>query len=287
MTDDGPMVSHAFLDGFRFPREIHAPAVLLDPFLRHGRKPFRPDPEVDYVHQRGRGWRQRFALAIAVLHAKGDLQWLPGGRYRIATRELLDDAEFRQDYPQRDLDQRLCRGQSRGSRGMMGKCTFVHQTVSENQKSGAPLYTRSMKTWCTFVHQMTESDAPLYPRWAGFLSAPSYTSSKRRLLPRNDWAQISLWAGWDLLRGAGSEGVMPTSTPTPASIDPLVPSARARVCSTRCLMLQARDPQAPLAWQFRANIPPARSRPLGYSNRGWPLPTLGFCAFPILGKRHR
>jgi hypothetical protein len=89
------MISQAMLDDLR--GETWASAALVDLFVMHGRRPFRPRLEdlAAATMWRGRGARQRFARAIAVLHAKGHIRWLPDGRYKIVTRDLLTVAEYR------------------------------------------------------------------------------------------------------------------------------------------------------------------------------------------------
>jgi hypothetical protein len=78
-----------------------ASAALVDLFHIHGRRAFTATID-DLSHLRswaGRGARQRFALAISTLHAKGYIQWLPGDRYRIVSRDILTDFEHQQAYP--------------------------------------------------------------------------------------------------------------------------------------------------------------------------------------------
>jgi hypothetical protein len=70
--------------------------ALEDLFFIHGRRAFTPALEdlSDLTCWTGRGARQRFALAISTLHVKGYIRWLPDGRYRIVSRDILTDAEY-------------------------------------------------------------------------------------------------------------------------------------------------------------------------------------------------
>lgn len=88
------MMSHALLDRLR--TEPWASAALQDLFIVHGRRPFRPRlDDLGGIMWSDRGARQKFAHAIAVLHVKGYLRWLPDGRYKIITGDLLTVAEYR------------------------------------------------------------------------------------------------------------------------------------------------------------------------------------------------
>jgi len=94
LADNDLMVSRALLDGLR--GEAWASDALIDLFTMHGRRPFRPRLEdLAGTMWRARGARQRFARAIALLHVRGYLRWLPGGRYKIITGDLLTVAEYR------------------------------------------------------------------------------------------------------------------------------------------------------------------------------------------------
>ena len=74
------MLSQQLLEDLR--GETYASAALQELFIVHGRRPFTPDPkDLGSLIWSGRGARQHFARAISVLHVKGYIRWLPGGRY--------------------------------------------------------------------------------------------------------------------------------------------------------------------------------------------------------------
>jgi hypothetical protein len=78
-----------------------ASIALMDLFHVHGRRAFRVSLD-DISHLSdwsGRGARQRLALAISTLHAKGYIRWLPGDKYRIVSRDILTDIEYEEAYP--------------------------------------------------------------------------------------------------------------------------------------------------------------------------------------------
>lgn len=80
--------------------EAWASTALQDMFVKHGRGKFRPHiADLNSMIWTGRGARQNFARAIAVLHAKGYLRWYPDGRYSIVTDTLLTGEEYRARYP--------------------------------------------------------------------------------------------------------------------------------------------------------------------------------------------
>lgn len=84
-------------------QETYAAAALQELFTLHGRRPFHPKiAELGAALWRERGARQHFARAIAVLHARGYIRWMRGGRYRIVTRDMLTAEEFRNLYPNAD-----------------------------------------------------------------------------------------------------------------------------------------------------------------------------------------
>jgi hypothetical protein len=96
MKPDDLMISHDLVDTLR-----GNTADLVDLFHVYGRRTFRPDL-AEFGHMarwRSRGARQRFAYAIALLHVRGYLRWLPGGRYRIVTSEILTRAEHEAAFP--------------------------------------------------------------------------------------------------------------------------------------------------------------------------------------------
>lgn len=96
-TGDAVMLSRDLLANLR--GESWASIVLLDLFVLHGRRPFRPRFEdLRPGVRQGRGARQKFALSIAVLHVKRHIRWLPGDRYRIVSREVLTADEHRDVY---------------------------------------------------------------------------------------------------------------------------------------------------------------------------------------------
>jgi len=90
---DDLMFSAAAIKGLH----SEACALLLDLFVLHGRRPFTPRLEdfAGYRRWQGRGIQQKFARAVATLHVKGHLRWLPGGQYRIISKDILTVAEYR------------------------------------------------------------------------------------------------------------------------------------------------------------------------------------------------
>jgi hypothetical protein len=76
-----------------------ASIALVDLFAVHGRSKFAPTTQGLPPRWHGRGARQRFALAISVLHAVGHLRWFPDGRYRIVSDAVMTGAEFEQRHP--------------------------------------------------------------------------------------------------------------------------------------------------------------------------------------------
>jgi hypothetical protein len=97
---DDLMISHDLIDHLR--GDAH---LLVDFFHIYGRRSFYPDLR-DFSHIRrwsGRGARQRFAYAVALLHVRGYLRWLPGGRYRIVSNEILTGAEHAAALPTETL----------------------------------------------------------------------------------------------------------------------------------------------------------------------------------------
>jgi hypothetical protein len=80
--------------------EPWASAAIRDLFVFHGRNRFHPRIEdLSAMIWTGRGARQNFARAIAVLHARGYLRWYPDGRYSVVTHDLLTSAEYRSRHP--------------------------------------------------------------------------------------------------------------------------------------------------------------------------------------------
>jgi len=96
--DDGVMLSESILNDLG--REPLAVAALVGLVGLHQRRRFVPKVEDFPGSQcwRGRGSRQKFARAIALLHVEGYLRWFPNGRYQITDR-ILTVAEYRRAYP--------------------------------------------------------------------------------------------------------------------------------------------------------------------------------------------
>ena len=92
---------------FRLMEDLRGDAsiVLMDLFHIHGRRVFRAtiDDLSDLPRWSERGARQRFALAISTLHVKGYIQWLPGDKYRIVSRDILTDLEREEAFPETTL----------------------------------------------------------------------------------------------------------------------------------------------------------------------------------------
>jgi hypothetical protein len=98
VPDDTVMRSRKLIDDLV--RECCALCALDQLFAAHGRRPFKPSPDdLASATFRQRGGRQHLAHAISLLHVRGYLRWLPGGRYRIISREILTAAELRAQYP--------------------------------------------------------------------------------------------------------------------------------------------------------------------------------------------
>jgi hypothetical protein len=78
----------------------------MDLFHIHGRRAFRPtiDDLSDLPRWSERGARQKFALTVSTLHVKGYIQWLPGNRYRIVSRDIMTDVEHDEAHPKTTLD---------------------------------------------------------------------------------------------------------------------------------------------------------------------------------------
>jgi hypothetical protein len=92
------MISGGLYDDLR--PELLAYAAITDLFLVHGRRPFLPRPDdLGMACWEGRSGQRAFARAITVLHAKGHLKQLSGGRYKVVSGYILTVAEFRKRYP--------------------------------------------------------------------------------------------------------------------------------------------------------------------------------------------